>query len=139
MNPTSRPYQGFLILFLITMTRQKCLMLHKMLTNILTHHMVSVCDIPNGVNLSYIVRNNYLDNVLITLNNWFILSIAVCNGVKTPCFGEVIRSICHLALEDYNQIINETTCFVANKFNIDVDVRPILNITRNLSPIKDFV
>ena len=59
--------------------------------------------------------------------------------MKTSCFGEVIRSICHLALEDYNQIMNETTCFVANKFNIDVDVRPILNITRTLSPIKDFV
>ena len=59
--------------------------------------------------------------------------------MKAKCFGKVIRSICHLALEDYNQIMNKTMCFVANKFNLDVDIRPIHMITRNLSPLRDFV
>ena len=56
------------------------------------------------------------------------------------CHGVYIRLICHLALEDYNEILehfaitrndpNKNACFMLNKFNLEV-----LYLARLHSPI----
>ena len=61
------------------------------------------------------------------------------------CHGVYIRLICHLALEDYNEILehfaitrndpNKNACFMLNKFNLEVDPRPVLYLARLHSPI----
>ena len=61
------------------------------------------------------------------------------------CHGVYIRLICHLALEDYNEILehfaitrndpNKNACFMLNKFNLEVDLRPVLYLARLHSPI----
>ena len=57
------------------------------------------------------------------------------------CYGHYVREVCHLALPDYNQLllhyqkIGKHQCFVANKFNLKLDIRPVLYIARNQSPL----
>ena len=61
------------------------------------------------------------------------------------CHGVYIRLVCHLALEDYNEILehfaitrndpNKNACFMLNKFNLEVDLRPVLYLARLHSPI----
>ena len=57
------------------------------------------------------------------------------------CYGHYVREVCHLALADYNQLllhyqkIGHNQCFVANKFNLKLDIRPVLYIARNQSPL----
>ena len=59
------------------------------------------------------------------------------------CHGVYIRLVCHLALEDYNEILEQyssnnthkNACFMLNKFNLEVDPRPVLYLARLHSPI----
>ena len=60
------------------------------------------------------------------------------------CHGVYIRLVCHLALEDYNEILDhfaisrnshKNACFMLNKFNLEVDPRPVLYLARMQSPI----
>ena len=57
------------------------------------------------------------------------------------CYGRIVREVCHLALGDYYLLrrqfrkTGKNECFVANKFNSKVDIRPVLYIARNQSPL----
>ena len=56
------------------------------------------------------------------------------------CHGELIRSICHLAQDDLKILYKENLlkngqpdCFIANKFNIEIDPTAPICVTRRLN------
>jgi len=58
------------------------------------------------------------------------------------CKGKVIRDVCHLSQKDLEHIINRNTlknqeqdCFVANKFNLEIDPTPVQTLAQILSPL----
>ena len=54
------------------------------------------------------------------------------------CYGKIKHYNCVFAMEDYNEILEDPknrTCLIANKFNLNVDPRPVFHLARNLSPI----
>ena len=54
------------------------------------------------------------------------------------CHGKFIRHVCHLAIDDLLDIqknIRGRNCLLANKFNLNVDPKPVLYLSRLLSPI----
>ena len=64
----------------------------------------------------------------------------VDNG-DAKCKGKITRHICHLSLQDLKNFISSNTlenqeqdCFVANKFNLEIDARPVQKLAQELSP-----
>ena len=62
------------------------------------------------------------------------------------CYGQLIRSNCNLAQEDLKHIYQENMmkngkpdCFIANKFNIDVDAKAIICVVRRLDMKLSFM
>ena len=59
---------------------------------------------------------------------------------EKQCHGELIRSICHLAQDDLKILYKENLlkngqpdCFIANKFNIEIDSTAPICVTRRLN------
>ena len=56
--------------------------------------------------------------------------------------GYVYHYNCVFAMEDFKEILmdpNKRNCLVANKFNLDVDPRPVCYLARMLSPLKPYL
>ena len=54
------------------------------------------------------------------------------------CHGKISHYNCVFAMEDYCELLQDPknkTCLIANKFNLDVDPRPVFYLARNLSPM----
>ena len=57
------------------------------------------------------------------------------------CHGRNIHYNCVFAMEDFKELLkdpNKRNCLVANKFNLNVDPRPVNYLARILSPIKAY-
>ena len=58
------------------------------------------------------------------------------------CYGKYNNYNCVFAMQDLKEILkdpNKRKCLVANKFNLDVDPRPVCYLARMLSPIKAYL
>ena len=67
-------------------------------------------------------------------------------GSEHQCHGQLIRSNCNLAQEDLKHIYKKNLmkngkpdCFIANKFNIDVDTKAIICVVRRLDKKLAFI
>jgi hypothetical protein len=54
---------------------------------------------------------------------------------QKQCHGQTIREICHLSIYDLSAALT-SKCFVANKFDFDIDSRPIMCLSRKFSPFQ---
>ena len=58
------------------------------------------------------------------------------------CYGRYNNYNCVFAMQDLKEILkdpNKRNCLVANKFNLDVDPRPVCYLARMLSPLKPYL
>jgi hypothetical protein len=56
-------------------------------------------------------------------------------GSPKQCLGQYIHGICLLSIYDLSGALT-SKCFVANKFNLDVDSGPIMCLARRFSPFQ---
>ena len=87
-----------------------------------------------GLNEFIVNTSNTLDTI-----HDICLRAVKWKSSSNQCFGIYVREVCHLTLQDFLEIYQQKpNCFAANKFNLDVDPKPILFLARHLSPFKYF-
>ena len=110
---------------------------------------------PTLARISYMSQEDFGSNFWklnqISINKTFDTKHQTCHRYSLwapyapenqTCYGRYVNYNCVFAMQDLKEILkdpNKRKCLVANKFDLDVDSRPVCYLARMLSPIKPYL